>query len=312
MSSWSLFLHQLGRFVGSSKPKDGTRPSVVISTPCLDFASVLVSSGIVAGRFEDRSSVVPDLEQWREAKGSAVCFPRIKNIDGDDALYLSKGLIDEIDSFNGKKRLLVKWVENSGQRFSRAVENRWLPLITPIDDSPPIQRKKPGSVLARNVKSLESILGESGICELVGKSHDCICLVDTKNRVMDEVKERVPLAKLGMGTANMDFVFRDLVRLDSEGGEAMSGTYCCSVLSEPEKGWPVTVFTGSLRFLRHWNDSDSPVRVAILSPIETNYMDAVAFANELYLQRADAELHLPDEILSVKPASIDIQVMYSH
>jgi hypothetical protein len=311
MSKWSIFLYKLGKFVTDSKLRDGQRPAVVVSVPSLDFASVLVSSGIVAGQLENTSAIEPNLEHWRSHIGSAVLFPRIRENEEGSSIYLSKGFIDSIDELNGKQRLLVKWVENDKLTIRRAVESRWLPLITPIDDTLTLLVKKPGCILARNIKSLESTLGASALCELVAKPHRFVCLVDTKNRVMEEVKENIPLSKINLYAENSNIALRDLVRLDSEGGEAMSETYCCSLRPEPEEGWLVTVISGSLRFLRHWNDSDSQVRIAIISPTETNYTNAVEFANELYRQRAREELYLPDDILSIKPSSIDIQLMYS-
>ncbi|MCF7675038.1 MAG: hypothetical protein K9M97_06825 [Akkermansiaceae bacterium] len=310
MSNWSPFLHKLGRFMSTCKPKEKLRPSAVVSLPCLDYASVMLSSGIVAACFKNTDPVSSNPNEWRQSLGKAVCFPRIKIVDGNKNLYLSKGFIDSIENYNGVNRLLVKWVENRNLTQERAVENRWLPLVFPIDDVPDVERKKPGSVLARHVQSLETVLGESGLCSLVESSHNSVCLLDTKSRVMSEVKQRIPLSKIGLTSDDLSLVLRDLVRLDQEGGEAMAETYCCRVTSEPENEFQFTIFAGSLRFLRHWDDCASPVRIALLCPSETNYMDAVSFANDLFFQRSNNELKMPDELLRTKPMSIDIQLMY--
>ncbi len=296
--------------MAACETKGQLRPSAVVSLPCLDYASVMLSSGIIAACFKNTDPVSSNPNEWGNSLGKAVCFPRIKIIDGNKNLYLSKGFVDSIENYNGVNRLLVKWVENSNLTQERAVESRWLPLVFLIDDVPVVERKKPGSVLARHVQSLETVLGESGLCSLVASSHNSVCLIDTKSRVISEVKQRIPLSKIGLTPDDLSLVLRDLVRLDQEGGEAMAETYCCRVTTEPEDKWPITVFAGSLRFLKHWDNSDSPVRVALISPSETNYMDAVSFANDLFSQRSNNELKIPDDLLRTKPMSIDIQLMY--
>jgi hypothetical protein len=296
--------------MSACEPKGQLRPSAVVSLPCLDYASVMLSSGIIAACFENTDPVSSSPNEWEDSLGKAVCFPRIKFIDGNKNLYLSKGFVDSIENYNGVNRLHVKWVENSKLIHERAVESRWLPLVFLIDDIPVVETKKPGSVLARHVQSLETVLGESGLCSLVESSHNSVCLIDTKSRVISEVKQRIPLSKIGLTPDDLSLVLRDLVRLDQEGGEAMAETYCCRVTTEPEDKWPITVFAGSLRFLKHWDNSDSPVRVALICPSETNYMDAVSFANDLFSQRSNHELIIPDELLRTKPMSIDIQLMY--
>ena len=310
MSSWGTFLHKLGQFMSTCKADGKLRPSAVVSLPCLDYASVVLSSGIVVACFKNTDPVSSAPKKWEKSSGKAVCFPRVKIVDGEKTLYLSKGFVDSIEDHNGVNRLLVKWVENSSLTQMRAVENRWLPLVFPIDGVPVVERKKPGSILARHVQSLETVLGESGLCSLVESSHNTVCLLDTKSRVIAEVKQRIPLSKIGLIPDDLKLVLRDLVRLDQEGGEAMAETYCCRVTSEPENEWPITILAGALRFLRHWDECASPVRIALLSPSETNYMDAISFANELFSQRSDKELKMPDELLKTKPMSIDIQLMY--
>jgi hypothetical protein len=311
MSNWGRFLHKLGAFMSNCKANEKLRPSAIVSLPCLDYASIMLSSGIVANCFKNTTPISSDPNKWKDLVGKAVCFPRSKSADGDKTLYLSKGFVDSIEKYNGIDRLLVKWVENNSLTQTRAVDSRWLPLVFPIDGVPAVERKMPGSVLARRVQSLETVLGESGLCSLLKSSHKSVCLLDTKSRVMSEVKQQIDLTRIGLTPEDSILVLRDLIRLDQEGGEAMAETYSCRVTSEPENEWLFTIFAGSLRFLRHWDDSKSPVRVALLSPSETNYMDAVSFANELFSQRSDKDLIMPDDLLRAKPISIDIQLMYT-
>ena len=303
-------MHQLGRFMASCESNVKGRPSAIISVPCLDYASVLIASGIISVRSENRDPVVGNLESWRNSVGMAVCFPRCRITDNDHSLYLAKGFVATIDSHLGKDRLNVKWVDKDNYTYNRAIDSRWLPLVIPINDNPVLERKKVGSILARHIKGLEKILGESGVCRLVQESHKDCSILDVKSRVSEEVKMRIPLSRLNQSEGAERLLLRDLVRLDVEGGEAMAETHCCRVANEPEDGWAATVLSGSLRFTRSWNDCDSSIRIGVISPIETNYGEAVEFANKLFGQREPCELDIPEALLKIIPRSVDMQMMY--
>lgn len=315
MSDWVRFLHEFGCFLAEMPATEALRPSGIVSLPCLDYSSAILASGAIVSRFRDENPVPATPEMWQHTLGKGVCFPRIKDVpDGEIELRLSEGVAASIDEFPpGNFRLLVKWVENRGRNSftqSCAVPNHLLPLVSLLDNGPDITRARPGSVLARRARGLEAVLGAAGICKLVGASHPLVCLLDTKKRLMEEVKTRLPVSRFGLVEAATDLVLRDLVRLDAEGGEAMADTYCCKICSEPAPGFPITIFSGSLRFIRSWDECASPIRVALISPADTNYAEAIRFANDLYQQRAETDFTLPDGILKMKPSSIDVQSMY--
>jgi len=286
------------------------RPAAIISLPCLDYASVIISSGMIASRFENRAVNNNTPDSWTSLLDTPVIFPNFKFVDGSKRMFLCKGKIDSIESYRGENRLYVKWVENKKLTETRAIENRWLSLVSRIDDNLSLENKKIGSTLARHVESLEFVLGQSGLCQFVERSHDFVFIIDTKNRVISEVKQQISLSKIGFDSSNLNLVIRDLVRMNIEGGEAMADTYCCKISSEPEIGWPATVISGSLRVLKHWDYCDSPIRVALISPTEPNYLEAISFVNNMYMQRALPDLKLPVKLMLDKPASIDIQLMY--
>lgn len=307
MPNWTTFLHRLGRFV-AEVPTEAGRPSVVVSVPCFDFASTLIASGIIASRFENTAPVVATPDQWRVHLGKAVWFPR-RGSAGE--LRMNEGQLDSIEQYRGNDRLMVKWVENEKIIMSAAVPQRWLPLVTLMDDGrPELTRRKPGSTLARQVPGLEAVLGPTGFCDLVGLSHKEVCILDTKSRLTEEVQSSITLPCLGLDDHGSELLIRDLVRLDVEGGQAMAETYCCVVSPEPVGGFSSTIFAGSLRFARFWHECDSLVRVVLVSPAETNYTDGLSFANNLYTQRKHPDLVVPDDLLEVKPASMDLQCMY--
>jgi len=290
--------------------EEGLRPGIVLSLPCLNYASVMFASGIVAQRFFEPNPVPTTLDDWIQFRGRAVCFPRLEGrINGDRELRLSEGIVDSIDVFGGTARLLVTWIEVGSSKKCCAVPARLLPLVSLLDIGPDVTRRRPGSTLARHVDGLESLLGETGVCNLLADTHNIVHISDTKNKLLEEVQARVSLSRFGVLGPCGDLLLRDLVRLDFEGGQARSDTFCCKVSHETEIGFPFAIFSGSLRFLRGWDDCDSPVRVAIISPSETNYTEAVKFANDLFYHRADAELTPPEDLLRDKPPWIDIHCM---
>ncbi len=308
-SHWISFLHHLGRFMATCQKRDGFRPGVILTLPCLEFASPLIASGIVAEKFKDPILPSGNLTNWKGRKGEDVSFA-YKRINSRELRRL-KGSIKGSDEFMGRERLLVRFLETENATGSRAVDPRWLELIKPLSESPPLDNLQGGSLLAADIEALESVIGQSGVSSLLGSSHQTCSLIDTKKRVREQTKCEFPLDRLGYPKAGEKLVLRDLVRLASEGPEAMAETNCCEVHSRPEPDWPTTVMAGSLRFIRSWDDCDSEVRVALLSPVENAYREAVELANDIYAQRADFDLTPPDQLLSLKPAVVDLQMMYS-
>ncbi|MCB1088924.1 MAG: hypothetical protein KDM63_17950 [Verrucomicrobiae bacterium] len=295
--------------MASCREEDGARPAAILTLPCLDFASIIVASGIVVERFRNFAPVEDVLESWKTRKGEDVSFAYKRT--GAVELRRLKGRVSESDVHMGRERLLIRFLEAGGNETSRAIDPRWMGLTKPLEEAPCLDNLKGGSLLATDVESLDSIIGQSGILELLSVPHRTCCIIDTKNRVREETKSRILLDRLGYSQAGKELVLRDVVRLASEGPEAMAETYCCEVRGDPGTEWPATIMAGSLRFIKSWEDCDSEVRIAILSPTENSYRDAVDLANNMYAQRSEDELTPPAELLSMKPAVIDLQMMYT-
>lgn len=281
----------------------------MLTLPCLDYASTLIASGVVAESFRDQTSAALEPGEFRNRIGEAVGFPYRHT--SKSSLKRLRGVIAEIDDFGGSERLLVRFVDNERKKFTRAVDRRWLSLIRPLAEMPDLHNAAGGSLLAKNIAGLEAVVGQGGAIRLLEESHQGCCILDTKKRVRAEAKQSVIAERLGVNAGGEEVVLRDVVRLASEGPEAMAATHCCQVFGEPPPGWPATVIAGSMKFLRGWDDCDSAVRVALVSPVENAYRDALAEANQLFLQRDGPELELPGEILAIKPEGIDFQLFYS-
>lgn len=309
MSDWVQFLHHLGRFMATCREVGGARPAAILTLPCLDVASPIVASGFVVERFRNFAPAADVLDGWKTRKGEDVSFAYKRT--GATELRRLKGRVSGSDVHMGRERLLIRFFEAGDDEASRAIDPRWIGLTKPLEEAPCLDNLQGGSLLAADVESLESIIGNSGTLELLSGPHRTCCIIDTKNRVQEETKSRLSLDRLGYPQTGKGLVLRDVVRLASEGPEAMAETYCCQVRGEPEPGWSATVMSGAIRFIKSWEDCDSEVRIAILSPTENTYRDAVALANDMYAQRSEEELTPPVKLLSMKPAVIDLQMMYT-
>jgi hypothetical protein len=287
----------------------GLKPCAFLSLPFLDYSGIVVASGILTEKYKGREVHCPDPSHWASRVGQPISFPvRIRN--GGNELRRWVGVVAGMDECRSGPCLTAKTLDGNGKKHIRFVESRWLPCVRALEEIPDLDTKKHGSLLAEDIEALDLLLGTAGAGFLVEKgTRDCL-LIDVKKRLSEESKESVELSRLRAGGSGHRLVLRDLVRLDSEGPAAMAETACCRISSEPESGWPATVISGSLNFLRAWADCNSPLRVVILSPSENAYADAIEEANRIYYQRHAEELVLPSEILAIKPASIDIQVMF--
>lgn len=308
-TDWIYFLHRLGRAMQQAV-ESGLKPCAFLSVPFLDYSSILVASGILAEKYRDRKTPYPNVSDWGSRIDQPISFPvRIRN--GGNELRRWVGLVAGTEDCRGEPCLVAKTLDGNGKKYTRFVESRWLSSVRTLEELPDLDFKKHGSLLAENIEALDLLLGTGGVeCLLEKATRDCL-LVDIKKRTSDEAKEAIKLSRLRVGgEGDHRLVLRDLVRLDSEGPAAMVETACCRISSEPEAGWPATVISGSLNFIRSWDDCDSPLRVAILSPSENAYADAIEEANRIYYQRHKQELVIPPEILAVKPPTLDIQVMF--
>ena len=308
-TDWIYFLHRLGRTMHQVVGESSLKPCVFLSVPFLDYASIIIASGILAEKYQGREPSCAHVSDWGSRLDQPISFPvRVRN--GGNELRRRVGVVAGLDECCGEPCLVAKTLDGNGKEYTRFIEPRWLSGVKALEEFPDLDTKKHGSLLAENIEALDLLMGTSGVGSLLEKaSRDCL-LLDVKKRVSEESRESINLSRLRVEGGNHRLFLRDLVRLDSEGPAAMVETTCCRISSEPEADWPATVISGSLNFLRAWDDCNSPLRIVILSPSENAYADAIEEANRIYYQRNTQELVFSPEILSIKPPSIDIQVMF--
>jgi len=224
------------------------RPAAFLAVPRIDFVSVLVASGFLSARFENHKKVTANTEIWESRFGEPVMFPCPHDNERNN-LRRRTGVIDEIDIFNGNRRCMVRVHDTNSRWESRVLQDRWFPLAQPLNFEPDLEARTRGTLMVEEAETLESILGQAGVCELLSERTKACCILDVKNRVHDEVKEAVTLSQIGHSDSQEQLVLRDLVRLESAGPIAMSETSCAQVRGDADPGWELTVFGGGLKFL---------------------------------------------------------------
>lgn len=308
-TDWIAFLHLLGRVLIASRSEGKERLDVILVLPVLDYGSVIVASGAIAQTVMDSSVPVADASEWGKRPRAPVSF--LCQQRDSQKVKRMRGEISGIDHFRGKERLLVRWLETDRSSRSRAVPDKWIGLIQPLEtDELDLECVLQGSLILENVAGLEAMVGIAGVHALLKGSQKLCLMVDVRSRVEDELKTSLALDRIGRYSTKDSVALRDIVRLDTAGPEAMRTTSCCRVFNKTEPGWPITIFAGSLNFIRHWDDSDSPVRIAIISPIENSFGEAIESANRLFEQRSEIEFTIPESLLAAKPAGIDIQIFH--
>lgn len=325
MSDWITFLCQLGRFVAGLDLSEGQRANAIVSVPILDYASLITASGVICDKFEDRSFSAALLNEWESRIGENVVFPlvkKVRDVDRDSGyrkiLLRKEGVVESVGTNPVTNRPMLEIcyldqkIDERQKNFKYFLPLELIPLVRSLENDARIDSSMRGSRIAEDFEGLEAFLGARGAIDVIGSNHKTCCIFDTKIRVLHEAVNSFPGSRLTGGSGVGDVVMRDVVRFYSDGREAVRESSCCKILSDPEPGWPVAVVSGSLRFLRFWDDCPSPVRIGIISAVENSYGDAVEFANVLFRRRnPGAELIPPRELMKSKPRAMDAQFFFS-
>lgn len=325
MGEWILFFNGLGRFLSGYSPLPGQRLNVIVSVPILNYASLVAASGVICKKFEDRTTPVERLDEWRDKGGQSVVFPLPKNYRDDDspnrikrALLRKEGVIDDVgvNPLTQSPILRIKYLEQQGGKVERDYTSflppEFLPLVSEIEREARIDSIMRGSKIAEDLEGLESFLGLKGAIEMIGSKHKICCIFDSRARVYREASHDFSVARLTSSSTEKSVLMRDAVRFRGDGREAVRETSSCKVVSEIEPDWPLAIFSGALRFLRFWDDCESPVRIGIISSMESSYGDAVEFANLQFRRRSSGpEFVPPRELMSLMPSTVDAQFFYS-
>lgn len=303
------FFHAFGSEIHALSHRENGRICAYLSVPFIDYVGLLVASGILAAKYRSTPMPSSNPTKWMEYSGQSVSFP----FEYRHELRRKVGTIEGVENTSSGAVLAVKYFDNihsktNGKRFIHYVKQRWLHSVQNMDAMPNLKNWNQGSQLAYNIRSLDAILGESGASSLVGTfNKDCLIL-DVKSRVSSEIKDSIALARLGYEETNESLILADIVRPTNLGPTAIQETFSSCISSEPEPGWDYTAICGSLNTIKHWDDCDSAVRIAILCSSDNAYQEALEFVNETYYQRV-SDIALPESLLAIKPSIVDFQVI---
>ncbi|NWK54976.1 hypothetical protein HW115_05105 [Verrucomicrobiaceae bacterium N1E253] len=302
---WIRFYFDLGRHVARLERQHDDPVNAIITVPFVNFASTLISAGIISEKFIHSKELInsSDLSRYKDDQAVSFGYQKI----GHAELKKVFGLIDGIDRSLGVDRLEVAVIEDEGNRhFTRFIQPDWLHLVQPVDDAPDLIRFRPGSLIAQNVKALTALIGLDGTRRLLQHSHHTCLIIDIIGRVSDELRAEIPLMELGLETEEVLYL-RDLIRPSCAGPEGIRDSYCSMVSHNIEDGWDASVICGSLNYINHWEDCYSSLKVGVLGTSEPHYKDALEQANEGYYQRVD-DLPGDDELNKLCPALVDFQI----
>lgn len=309
MADWIDFLSCLARDLRLIGDRNELRVSAFLTLPILDYASVVVSGALIAEKYRDPSPLNSEISPHDFSAGDSIYLPVLLKKEGSE-LRRKLGVVEGVQETAKGIQLEARTFDFSDKVTTRYIPTYLLPLVERATETPDLESRTRGSLLVQNFQSLQDFLGETGTSQILrGPSKDCL-IIDSKSRLQEESKTELRLRDTGKTGATKSIVLRDLLRLESEGPRAMVETYCSKVSSDAEIGWDATVVGGSLNFLREWENIDSRIRVALLSRSENAYGDALNFANSLYLRRQERDISISQETLALKPASIDVQLMF--
>lgn len=309
---WMSFLHALGTEAHKASRTDESRVAIFLSLPYLDYASCLISSGIIFSKYRNIKAPSASPEDWLTHRGSSVSFP-FEPRNGKGEVKRKVGVVEGVEEgVKGRGSCLeVKYLDSdNGREYTRFVKHRWLPAIKKLAEAPNIDTVKHGSKMVDDIAALDRAIGENGASMLAGFSDKDCQIIDVNKRLKMELEARIPLVRLDGNPAHADteLLLADIVRPDSGMPQAMMDSYSARITRDPESGWAHTIICGSLNFLRCWDDCDSPVTVVLMSPMENAYAEALNFSNEIYYQRKE-DMLLSHDLLASKPPFIDIHAI---
>lgn len=312
-TDWIGFLFLLGNHVEQLR-QNGRRPCVVLVVPTVEFASLLIATGIIF-RIVMRipnGALSESARKFDALINRAVRFPRMVR----RKMRLLRGVLERFEVVNGVERLVIRYFERDGERSLRCqayVNKEDFSLVVPDEEVVDLAARQHGRQLAADITSLQQLVGHQGAATLLGQRTNSCWIIDTKSRVTKELEVPVPMNRLRKpdeGKEELPLLLRDIVRPNFPQWPAVVESCRSHIdVSPPPSGdWTSTIVVGTLPFLRFFESIESEIRICIISPTMSMYDEAISQAQKLFEQRAEHEIVIPDVLLFAKPASFDIQI----
>ena len=168
MNNWITFLHRLGSELSDAAVND-SGPVAFVSLPFLDYASVIVASGIISKIYEGSVSKTIDVESWRSRTGEQILFP-FRRLNGGTELRRHVGVVGELEERKGRLRVSALIRENEKIWTTRLIETRWLDSVRKSKEIHDLESRRLGTLLAENIDALDELLGKAGTERLLRKT----------------------------------------------------------------------------------------------------------------------------------------------
>lgn len=312
-TDWISFLFLLGNHIEQLR-QNGRRPCVVLVVPTVEFASLLIATGIIfrtVMRIPEGASS-GGAQKFGALINRAVRFPRM--VKGKKRQL--RGILEELKVVNGVERLVIRYFDGKGERRLKCwahVSKEDFSLVAPDEETIDLSTRQHGRQLAVDISSLQRLVGHHGASSLLSQCANTCWIIDAKSRVTKELEVPVPINRLRKPDEEKEespLLLRDVVRPDFPQWPAVAESSHSHVdVCPPSSGnWASTIVVGTLPFLRFFESLESEIRICIISPTMSMYDEAISQAQNFFEQRAEHEIVIPDDLLFAKPASFDIQI----
>ncbi|MCX6840196.1 MAG: hypothetical protein NTX35_20645 [Verrucomicrobia bacterium] len=168
-TDWIGFLFLLGNHVEQLR-QNGRRPCVVLVVPTVEFASLLIATGIIF-RIVMRipnGALSESARKFDALINRAVRFPRMVR----RKMRLLRGVLERFEVVNGVERLVIRYFERDGERSLRCqayVNKEDFSLVVPDEEVVDLAARQHGRQLAADITSLQQLVGHQGAATLLGQ-----------------------------------------------------------------------------------------------------------------------------------------------
>ena len=170
---------------------------IVLSVPSIRHVTALIALGAVKSAIKEKlqtQGTELDFEDWAKRVGQAVEFNEASG-KAKKKLIRRKGVIDEVDEFNGKKRLLVRYQEDSYITKRRAFYTDNIQDLSLLEDDVISETEMftgRGQRIGRTegLEFLNSMFSYDEVKALYTGFHSGIKVIDNMSRFIMEIEKR--------------------------------------------------------------------------------------------------------------------------
>lgn len=278
LSKWSKFFLCVGLYLAEKKESNGPLDSLVISTPCRDFASSLITFGFIKGVSNYFENIELD-EHYRKLtelqKGTPLLFK-----DGN------KNKPGSFESFDAKTGAIKIKTVASGTMYRSFYKTSCGTIqISNERFALPYSSEGKGQRVVKHSAFLAAILGKNDCDNYLSNLETQVVILGSKNLLIEEMTKE----NFSYGPKKIIGCLDDLIRIRS--GKIKGSNFGAFIIPQDGAGSerfskfpylqkaPYAIFDSSKSFLawrRYWLESNW---IVLLSRFESSYKEAVIEVN---------------------------------